>query len=195
MIVSAVGAEYFSFDLWFSRLIQRHSSPVFRGLMIAVSWPGNDYHPLIIALSCAALLLIWQHRIEAGCLLFSGGGASLLTNLLKIAIGRPRPAAELVEIYRLHTTDSFPSGHVLGYVATYGFLFYLVWVLLPCSKPRLLLLCGLGALVLLVGPSRIYLGAHWASDVAGGYCLGSIWLALAIDFYWHLKLHRTQPRQ
>jgi undecaprenyl-diphosphatase len=68
-------------------------------------------------------------------------------------------------------------------MALYGFLFYLVYTLMRSSPLRSALLTLLGALIGLVGLSRVYLGAHWASDVFGGYCLGFFWLALTIYFY------------
>src|SRR5262249_43444725 len=151
-------------------------------------WPGYDYHPLVIVPSIAALLLLWRRKVEAVCLLLSAAGASLLGNFLKIIFARAPPGAPLVSNYLRHPTPSFPSGHVLGYVATYGFLFYAALMSLPRAWPRRLLLALLGALVGLVGLSRVYLGAHWASDVMGGYSLGLVWLALMIELYWAMKL-------
>jgi len=188
--VAAAVTKYLFFDPWVTHHVQRISSPAFRGLMIAVSWPGYDSHPLVIVPVIAALLLLWHRRLETACLLLSAAGASLLGNLIKVVIARPRPTADLVRIYLEHPTQSFPSGHVLGYVATYGFLFYIVFLWMPRTWPRRLLLATLGALIGLVGLSRIYLGAHWTSDVLGGYCLGLVWLALMIEFYWRLKLRR-----
>ena len=186
--IAAAYVDYFSTDLGFTRLIQRINVPGFRTLMIAVSWPGNDYHWLIITLGVAAAFLLWRQRIEAFCLLLSSIGGWLINNALKLAIARPRPVGDLIEVYVEHETLSFPSGHVVSYVALYGFLFYLVYVLACCSALRSVLLVVLGALVSLVGLSRVYLGAHWASDVIGGYLFGAVWLTLVILFYWRLKM-------
>ncbi len=183
--IAAAYVDYFSADLWLTQLIQRADIPGFRLLMIAVSWPGNAYHWLIITLIVAAFLLK-RRSIEAFCLLVSAIGGWLINNALKIVIARPRPAVHLVEVYVEHQTRSFPSGHVMSYVALYGFLFYLVYVLTPRSLLRSALLAVLGSLVALVGLSRVYLGAHWASDVIGGYLFGTIWLALIIHVHWHL---------
>jgi membrane-associated phospholipid phosphatase len=190
LAVAASYVPYFAVDLWLTQRLQRFTHPGFRLLMIAVSWPGYDYHGLIVTVSCAALLLRLRLRLEAACLVASAGIGSLVTNTVKLIIDRSRPAAELVEIYVSHSTKSFPSGHVVSYLALYGFLFYLIYVLMPVSRLRSFLLMILGALLSLVGLSRIYLGAHWASDVVGGYCLGSCWLMLVIHFYWHLKAPR-----
>jgi undecaprenyl-diphosphatase len=60
---------------------------------------------------------------------------------------------------------------------------FLGFTLLKPSWARTLLLVILGSLVALIGLSRIYLGAHWASDVTGAYLLGSLWLAVSIGIY------------
>ena len=78
---------------------------------------------------------------------------------------------------------SFPSGHVLFYAAFFGFLCFLGSTLLKGSWLRALLLIGLGALIALVGLSRIHLGQHWFSDVLAAYLLGSVWLALTVYVY------------
>jgi undecaprenyl-diphosphatase len=89
----------------------------------------------------------------------------------------------MVEVYAHSVTRSFPSGHVTSYMALFGFLFYLIYALMRPSLLRSALGAVFGALIGLVGLSRVYLGAHWASDVLGGYCFGFFWLALTIYFY------------
>jgi membrane-associated phospholipid phosphatase len=185
--VAAARFDYFSVDLWLTRFIQQINLPGWRALLIAVSWPGYGYYGLAVTLGAAALLFRRQ-RIEAICLVASAAGGWIINNALKIVVDRPRPIAELVAIYLEHQTRSFPSGHVLSYVALYGFIFYLVYVRAPRTLWRRVLLALCGVLVGLVGLSRVYLGAHWASDVLGGYLFGAVWLALIIHVYWRLKL-------
>ena len=84
---------------------------------------------------------------------------------------------------------SFPSGHVLYFTAFFGFLFYLAFTLLKQSWGRTLLLVALVGMLALIGPSRIYEGQHWASDVLASYLLGSVWLTLIVYLY-----RRGQPR-
>src|SRR5262245_44548163 len=177
------GMAYDFGDPRITRFIQRFDDPYFHWLMVAVSWPGYFGRQWIVALCVAALLLRFRLKVEAACLLISLGSIWLLTNTIKFAVGRARPAPDLVEVYAHSTTLSFPSGHVTTYMALYGFLFYLVYTLMSRSPLRSALLTLLGALAGLVGLSRVYLGAHWASDVFAGYCLGFFWLAMTIYFY------------
>src|SRR5262249_35671293 len=139
----------------------------------------------------AALLLRFRLKIETACLLISLGSIWLLTNAIKFIVARARPTPDVVHVYEYPTNCSFPSGHVTSYMALYGFLFYLVYTLMRPTPLRSALLIVLGALIGLVGLSRVYLGAHWASDVFGGYCLGFFWLALTIYFHRRLKVGQT----
>jgi undecaprenyl-diphosphatase len=180
--VAAAYAAYFPLDLRLTQLVQRITVPGFRPLMIAISWLGNDFHWAAITLVVAAILSI-RRRIEAKYLLACAVGAWVLNNLLKFIIARPRPSGALVEVYTARPSWSFPSGHVMNYVALFGFLFYLTYTLAPSTVLRTLTLTLLGALLGLVGLSRVYLGAHWASDVLGGYLFGAIWLAVVIRLY------------
>ena len=178
-------------DLRITRFIQRFEDPYFHWLMVAVSWPGYFGRQWVVALCVAALLLRCRLKVEAACLLISLGSIWLLTNAIKIIVGRPRPSPDMVQVYYYPGACSFPSGHVTSYMALYGFLFYLVYTLMRSSPLRPALLTLLGVLIGLVGLSRVYLGAHWASDVFGGYCLGFIWLTLTIYFYRRLRVGQT----
>jgi membrane-associated phospholipid phosphatase len=179
----AASLAYVFSDLFITRLIQRFGAAYFYYLMVAVSWPGYLGRQWIVALCVTALLLRFRLKIEAAFLAMSVGSSWLMVNAIKFIVGRPRPSSELVEVYERPLTLSFPSGHVASYVALYGFLFYLVCALMRPSLLRSALLFVCGAMIALVGLSRVYLGAHWASDVLGGYCFGFFWLALTIYFY------------
>lgn len=103
-------------------------------------------------------------------------------NLLKDAVQSPRPLAALgVRIDEFQTSYGFPSGHVYGDVMFYGALAVFAPLWLP---PRLVVVVRalLFGIVLLAGPARVIVGAHWPSDVLGGYLWGAFGLCLALAF-------------
>lgn len=105
------------------------------------------------------------------------GGGSLLTVLLKHFFSRERPSIN-------ETIDavgySFPSGHSMGSLIFYGFLIYLVIRTRQTPLLQWGSVFGLSVLIVLIGISRIYLGAHFPSDVIAGYIAGTIWLVLSL---------------
>lgn len=101
--------------------------------------------------------------------------ATLLNQLLKHLVQRPRPMG-----YRLATVGgySFPSGHSMVAMAFFGLLIWMVWRYEKDEFVRWLGILGFGAVIVLVGFSRIYLGVHYASDVLAGFCASIAWLAV-----------------
>jgi len=102
-------------------------------------------------------------------------GSALFTDLVKDAIARPRPIVDPPV-----TTDgfSFPSGHSLNSAATYGLIALVAWrSRLPLMVRRIAVVLGL-TLPVLVGLSRVALGAHYPTDVLGGWLAGIAFVAL-----------------
>lgn len=104
-------------------------------------------------------------------------GGALLNFLLKDVFQRQRPALHVIAVGGW----SFPSGHAMGSFVVYGMLAYLLLRVVRRPLPRKLILVGTVVLVGLIGFSRVYLGAHWPSDVLGGWNAGAVWLALCIS--------------
>jgi membrane-associated phospholipid phosphatase len=179
----ATSTAYFPLDLTITRSLQTFNPLWFDWLMRLVSLPGNGPQALIVMSLLVALIYLAGLHWEAGMSAATGACGYSLHLLVKFIIHRPRPAADLVRVFQNLTDYSFPSGHVMTYVAFYGFLWFLTYTLLRHSWKRTALLFLFGGMVLLVGASRIYLGQHWASDVLGAYLLGSLVLATAIQVY------------
>jgi membrane-associated phospholipid phosphatase len=142
-------------------------------------WPWNT----VLAVVVAGIMFIWRWLPEAVFTAFAGAGG-FLSEFVKNLVDRPRPTPDFARIAAEHTTFSFPSGHVTGYVTLFGFIFYLAYTLLPRKHPArwiILTLCGL--LISLVALSRIWMGAHWASDTIAGYALGFAYLLVLIELY------------
>lgn len=170
-------------DVPITRELQEIDFPPFNALMLGVSWlgfsPQNFIWPMLVVLVVAVVL----KRVAEAVFLVLATAANIVTEIVKVVIHRGRPSADLVHVIGHPNTFSFPSGHVTQYVLFFGFCFYLVFTLMKHSLLRTLLLALCGALVLLVGPSRIWMGQHWASDVLGGYTLGTGLLLLIIWGY------------
>jgi membrane-associated phospholipid phosphatase len=184
---------YFGWDLRVSRALQAVPLPGMLEFMRAVSTFGNRLTPFALTTLTVIILFVFRKRTEAAGLLLSAGGSALLNTIVKRLIGRPRPTDELVTVYRDLETLSFPSGHVTFYVTYFGFLFFVAYALLPRGSALRRLALILTALpVLLVGFSRVYLGAHWPSDTLGAYLLSGVWLGFSLDIYRRWK-QRTVP--
>jgi len=156
--------------------------------MLAISYPGNSL--LLPALVLLTAVFFWLKGFRLEAVLVGGlSTVSLLLNLLlKVQVSRPRPTANLVHIVQAAVGYSFPSGHVMAYIAYWGLLFSFGVILFEGRHWwRIALLTTSAALVVLIGPSRVYLGDHWASDVLGAYLIGGVLLGLAVGFYLPLK--------
>lgn len=102
---------------------------------------------------------------------------------------RPGPATPQIRVIvaRIGGT-SFPSGHVLNYMGVYGFLAFLAHTWLRPSAVRHFIVGAATLLIGLVGPSRIYLGHHWFTDVIASYLLGTAYLIGLSGLYRRLRM-------
>jgi membrane-associated phospholipid phosphatase len=176
-------------DVTITHAFQENQSPWLRTAMLAVSAIG-DIQVLSAGLVVLAAVIFWlvDLRLEAIMIVAVSVTSGILDALIKSIVARPRPTAHLVDIISAATGNSFPSGHVMSYVAFWGLLFSFGLILFkgrPWWRITLLILSGL--LVVLVGPSRVYLGAHWTSDVLGAYMLGGVCLGIWLWIYLYLK--------
>jgi membrane-associated phospholipid phosphatase len=189
---------YLRYDLAVSHAVQGISLIGIESLLRVVCLADNDL--LQAALLVGGVGLVFAIRgawREAAILVGVVLVAQALCALSAQLVGRPRPSTELIQL-RIDPEEiagfpSFPSGHTVHYTAFFGFLGFLA---LTTVKPRALswsLASVLGGLVILVGPARIYLGAHWLSDVVGGYLLGGAVLAGGVHLYRRWSSRSSYP--
>ncbi|HEV2108697.1 MAG TPA: phosphatase PAP2 family protein [Thermomicrobiales bacterium] len=166
---------------------QRHRRPFVARAMAIVSWPGFPPQSRLIPPALAASLWLLGLRIEAVFQALAWG-TSGISFFFKSIMRRPRPDRSefRVAIARIGGS-SFPSGHVLNYMGIYGFLAYLAHTLVRPKAPRRMIVSGLVTLLALVGPSRVYLGHHWFTDVLASYLLGTSYLIGVTAIYRRVK--------
>lgn len=130
-----------------------------------------------LAIILAAILWRERKRIEALFLAIAIAGV-LMVDPLKALIERPRPNATIIGFVPIEMRGfSFPSGHSVLSASIYGFLLVIIIINIK-GRLRIAAASFLVILLILIGLSRIYLGAHYLSDVIGGLLLGSAWCAL-----------------
>jgi len=182
----------FPVDVAMTRALQSVRQPLYDWVLTHVSDLG--YSPLspLTFVAVFGLLFAVRLRREAVVAVAAALLAGLSDSLLKELTARPRPSAALVHVWNPPGGYSFPSGHVVHYTVLFGFACYALLRLahdvgtrpsLMGRRARWLYLTvalTLATLVVLVGPSRVYLGAHWPTDALGGYLLGALWLAGAV---------------
>nr|WP_286183580.1 phosphatase PAP2 family protein [Bacillus sp. ISL-55] len=128
----------------------------------------------------AAIIALWvkaKDKLGILFLLIAIGGGGALTKLLKQLFGRGRPSIN-PEIDAIGY--SFPSGHSMGSLIFYGLIAY--FIVRSARKPftKWMTTIVAGFLVVCIGFTRIYLGAHFPSDVLAGHLAGTIWLLITI---------------
>lgn len=172
-----------NFDESFSRHIQAHQNPTLDTVMQIISWFGYSPGSIIMVITAPLIFLIFKYKREALFMLLTSL-SGLVSTILKIIVNRPRPSEPLVHVFRKATEQSFPSGHVLFYVVYFGFLALLMVQLKTIPFIIRSVVFTISVFLIFTVPfSRIYLGAHWFTDVLGGALVGVILLNLLSYFY------------
>lgn len=175
-----------SFDQSFTQWLQGlgRERPLLDNFMVAVTHLG-DTLTIILATLIAAIVLsrLSGRRRPAYAMLITLGVAYALNNGLKFLFARARPQFSTLIVDP--TSYSFPSGHAMISLAIYGCAAFLLADFYPKRK-WLFVICA-ATVSFLIGISRIYLDAHWPSDVLAGFAAG--WMIVSAVAHWYL----TQP--
>lgn len=159
------------FDLSITKELQEREHPSLQPVMVGFTNAGDPIVVPLVGLVAAALL--WRAGLPRAAKMVLGSLVSVPANIgLKTLWDRTRPDAKIVHVAVETAGTSFPSGHAMGATALYGGLAALAWVHLDPRRTRLPLTVGLATIPIGVGISRVYLGAHWLSDVVAGTALG-----------------------
>ena len=180
------------FDAPVAQAIQSINAPVISWVLLHMSDLGWAPLDIICVVVIALALVALRLRLEAALIVVSTLLAGGIGTLTKEAVQRARPTENFVHLAGHLADFSFPSGHVIFATVLFGTTFGVVWIVWSSSLLRNLVLVVLAALVLLMGPSRIYMGEHWPTDVLGAYCLGGLWVAGTLEMLLVLR-PRVKP--
>lgn len=189
----AAKTPYFAWDVSGTAEIQAISFPGFSAAMWSLTFVGNRAPAWIITICAALIIFLLGKREEA----LTVAGFTLISRvsniLLKTLIGRPRPDGDIVSVLQENHSLSFPSGHVMYFVTFLGILGLLFAPAIESRLLRSLLWAIIAILWVAMGLSRIYLGAHWPSDVIGGMLAGGF-MVLLTALYRRAARHSRRGR-
>jgi undecaprenyl-diphosphatase len=192
IIAAALAAshERFEGDLWLTGRVQEIDSSAFSHILDWTEDVGDD--PIVIAIWVAAGGVFYFLGGWTPPVLFALAGAGRMINpLLKDLIERPRPSADLVDVSEFPDSFSYPSGHAASAIVLFGLIFYFTQVYVKPLVPRLVLQVSCTWMIVGVGIERVYVGAHWPSDVIAGFWFGGLVVAANVMLHRYLTRRRS----
>ena len=173
------GDPLVSFDQAIFELLRGFRTAALDRIIIAITELGDT--PVVIAVVATVLgfLLLRRSWRTAAYFLAAVAGGSLFNSVIKATVQRARPMSDL---YTGFSDFSFPSGHSTENAVLYGFIAYLVCRRLS-GRLQIAVILMTVSLVAAIAFSRIYIGAHYFSDVAGGLAFASAWLTVLMIAY------------
>ena len=169
------GTEALTVDLSIQKAFFSLRGPVLNSIVIAITHLSDT----VTIVAFCAVLLVLPNRKQYGVPLSLAalGGLAFYKPMKHIFLrARPDAALHLVE----QGGFSFPSGHSVTSVIFYGLSIYLLSKHCKNQRLRKVLTVICGFLALSIGPSRIYVGVHWPTDVLAGWCIGGAVLLVSI---------------
>ncbi|RSZ57480.1 phosphatase PAP2 family protein [Massilia atriviolacea] len=165
-------------DAFLADWFHSHKHSIWTDPMLFITHTHDVLGVCIMASALGLFFYLKKARYWLICLMLAVPGGQLLNVLLKYIFQRARPSFE--EPLLTLSTYSFPSGHTLGATVFYGVLAAYLVCTLPRWNARILAVLFACTMVGLVALSRVYLGAHYLSDVLGAIVEGCGWLAVCI---------------
>lgn len=160
--------------------LHSHGTVFGYGFWSVISSFGAGLTLTVLGVGVAVLLGLRRRWVVLGGWAAALIGGGVLDGVLKLVFRRQRPETAMDFLSKM--SWSFPSGHSMGSLVTYGMLAYLLVVAFK-GRHRLQIAAMTGAIIMIcaIGFSRLYLGVHYFSDVLGGYSAGALWLSACIS--------------
>jgi membrane-associated phospholipid phosphatase len=173
---------FFPGDLGFTHFWQSLANPALTAVMKGITYLFGDWRAALLT-GIGTVYFAFKVGLAEGVMVALAGSLTLINFLLKLLIARPRPSSSLVDVMVVETNYSYPSSHACFAILFLGITIYLLNRDLRPGLLKRSLRVFLGALILVVGLTRVYLGVHWYSDMLAGFLFGGLLLSLLILGY------------
>lgn len=182
-----------NFDKTLIIAIQGLETPWLTSIMKFFTWIGSgNIVGTITVISATLLYFVFKKPRQAFLLVFVVVGTVILNYLLKIYFNRERPV-----FHRILDASgfSFPSGHTMMAFSLYVIIAYIAWRNVETRLGKFLLIGFAAFMTLMIGTSRIYLGVHFPSDIAGGLMASGFLVTIAVTVYslFQSRLDKEKP--
>ncbi len=167
------------FDTFIYEIVTFKMTPLISNIFKSITFFGSTIFIVLLVIFFLCAFILKKDNKKGYLVAFTLIVSTILNNVVKIIIRRARPT---ILALVTETTFSYPSGHTMASVSMYGILVYLVSKSKLNKKLKIFLEIILGILPIIIGISRIYLGAHFASDVIGAMLLSTV-LILILTYY------------
>jgi membrane-associated phospholipid phosphatase len=175
------GGRIAMFDVAFAQALQHTATPAWERFFTVVSWFGERAWLTAGTVVVAVGLLLRRRTVLAAGWVAAQAGGGLLNMALKETFERTRP--EFADPALASSSWSFPSGHTMGTFILCGLGCYLALRKSTSWTASVVIIAGALSWCLVMAFSRLYLGAHFASDVIAGVIAGAAWVTVCASAF------------
>jgi undecaprenyl-diphosphatase len=177
MAEDVINKEYILvIDRWISMHINDVQTPLLNELMIMLTNLDGGFGIFVFSIGSILFLTYKKWYSDLWFYLLSVGGATMVFTLIKLIVQRVRPGSDLLHV----SGYSFPSGHATMATAVALAVYFIFAKRVHLASLRMLLLIVCATWIFIISFSRVYLDAHWLSDVIAGFGLGLFWVTLLL---------------
>lgn len=185
----------FMLDVIVMGWVDQISTPLLLQIMKMVTLIGSSEFILIVTLGLTSVLLYKRDWFNSLFLLALTFGGIILNLLLKILFQRERPGEmSYIEVFNYSfeiPSYSFPSGHTMRSVLLFSFLLYLSYLFLKRASLKYLSYAICSMLMFAVASSRIFLEAHFLSDIIAAISISIVWFWLCLYLFLNATRNST----
>ncbi len=165
MTYGVVTGKIANFDKSVYDIITKVTNPTLDQIYKVITFFGSVIGIVAFVL---AVLIFMKDKKKAFWIAGGAAGATVVNNIIKFAVRRARPAEPVFRRLVEEKSYSYPSGHTMGSIGFYGMIMFFIWRSNLEKSKKIIYSVLLTLLIIAVMVSRIYLGAHFASDVLAG---------------------------